>query len=159
LQFWNGRGIIKTKEEAETDFLSFKNQKTRFAKEGGVLQMLKDKLQSIVEPKISWLIITITILVALCVCLYVIQKNEKTLRINTEQQLSRTNAAKDVLSFKLVEANKEIAARDEQIKLTLDKLEVAIKEKEALEGKIKEMTVQSPNIELPEIVVKTHPQE
>ncbi len=115
--------------------------------------MLKDKLQSIVKPNIFWS--SITILVALCVCLYVLQEKEKTLRINTEKQLSRTIAAKNVLAFNLAKANKEIAARDEQIKLTLDKLEAAIKEKEALEGKIKEMTAQSPNVELEKIVIKT----
>ncbi|MCX5698065.1 MAG: hypothetical protein NTU54_08905 [Candidatus Omnitrophica bacterium] len=120
--------------------------------------MLKDKLQSMVKPNIFWS--SIIILVALCVCLYVLEEKEKTLRINAEQQLSRTTAAKNVLELNLAKANKEIAARDEQIKLGLDKLEAAIKEKEALEGKVKEMTAQppTPNVELQKIVVKTPPQ-
>jgi hypothetical protein len=124
--------------------------------------MLKDKLQSKVKPNIFWL--SIIILLALCACLYILLEKERTLRTNIEQQLSRTITENNVLGLKLVKANKEIAARDKQIKLTLDKLEAAIKEKdvvikekEVLEEKIKEVTAQSSNVELPKIVVKTPP--
>ncbi len=122
--------------------------------------MLKDKLKSIVNPYFFWS--SITILVALCTCLYVLKEDQRILNINLDAKLSTTIAAKKILESNLEKANKEIAARDEQIKLALDKLEAAIKEKEvvvkekeALEGKINEMTVQSSNVELPKIVVKT----
>jgi outer membrane protein assembly factor BamE (lipoprotein component of BamABCDE complex) len=110
--------------------------------------MLKDKLLSIVKPSIyiSWL--SYAILVALCVYLYVIQVNEKTLMINLEKQLMSTIAANDALKYRLVKADKEIAARDEHIELALDKLELAVKERDTLEGKIKEMTGQSSSVDL-----------
>lgn len=127
--------------------------------------MLKDKLQSIVKPKVFWS--SITILVILCVCLYVLKEKEKSSRIYTEKELSRTIEVKKIVENNLVEAKKEIVSRDEQIKLTLDKLEkettarkdvedkllVVTKEKEVLEGKIKEMAAQSPSVDLQKIVV------
>lgn len=127
--------------------------------------MLKAKLQSIVQPKVFWS--SITILVILCVCLYVLKEKEKSSRIYTEKELSRTIEVKKIVENNLVEAKKEIVSRDEQIKLTLDKLEkettarkdvedkllVVTKEKEVLEGKIKEMAAQSPSVDLQKIVV------
>lgn len=127
--------------------------------------MLKAKLQSIVQPKVFWS--SITILVILCVCLYVLKEKEKSSRIYTEKELSRTIEVKKIVENNLVEAKKEIVSRDEQIKLTLDKLEkettarkdaedkllVVTKEKEALEGKIKEIAAQSPSVDLQKIVV------
>jgi radical SAM superfamily enzyme YgiQ (UPF0313 family) len=129
--------------------------------------MLKDKLQSIVKPKVFWS--SITILVVLCVCLYVLEEKEKSSRIYTEKELSRTIEVKKVVENNLVEAKKQIASRDEQIKLTLDKLEkeitarkdteakllAVIKEKKVLEEKITEIAARSPNIELEKIVIKT----
>jgi hypothetical protein len=131
------------------------------------LQSLKAKLQSIVKPKVFWS--SITILVVLCVCLYVLKEKEKSSRIYTEKELSRTIEAKKVVENNLVEAKKQIASRDEQIKLTLDKLEkeitarknaeakllAVIKEKKVLEEKIAEVAARSPNIELEKIVIKT----
>ena len=118
--------------------------------------MLKDKLQSIVKPNVVW---TITvILVALCVYLYALGEQEKTLRISTEKELSKTVKVRHILEIDLVKVKKELMVRGKQIKLTLDKLEVAIKENEALEGKIKEMAAQSSNVDLQKIVVKAPPQ-
>jgi hypothetical protein len=100
--------------------------------------------------------------------LYIFKEKEKSLRIFTEQELSRTIEAKKVVENNLVEAKKEIASRDEQIKLTLDKLEqetnarkdteakllTAMDEKNALEQKIKEIEARSANVDLETIVVK-----
>jgi len=129
--------------------------------------MLKDKLQSIVKPKVFWS--SITILVVLCVCLYVLKEKEKSSRIYTEKELSRTIEVKKVVENNLAEAKKQIVSRDEQIKLTLDKLEkeitarkdteakllAVIKGKKVLEEKIAEIAARSPNIELEKIVIKT----
>lgn len=132
--------------------------------------MLKEKLQSIVKPKV--LGASIAILVILCVCLYALKEKEKSLRIHTEKELSRTIEVKKAVENNLVAAKKEISSRDEQIKLTLDKLEkeitarkdtearllVVIKEKEFLEGKINEIAAKSPNVDLQKIVVKAPPE-
>ena len=129
------------------------------------LQSLKAELQSIVKHKVFWS--SITILVVLCVCLYILQEKEKSLRIYTEKELSRTIEAKKVVENSLVEAKKQIATRDEQINLTLDRLEkaitarkdaedkllAAINEKKVLEEKIAGIAARSPNIELEKIVV------
>ena len=123
------------------------------------LQSLKVKLESIVKPKVFWS--SITILIALCVCLYILQDKEKSLRIYTEKELSRTIEAKKVVENSLQEAKKKIAERDEQINLTLDRLEkaitarkdteanllAAINEKKVLEEKIAGIAARSPNNE------------
>ncbi|MFH1397345.1 MAG: hypothetical protein ABIH27_02170 [Candidatus Omnitrophota bacterium] len=125
--------------------------------------MLKDKLRYIVNPRFFWS--SITILVFLCAWLFTIAEDQRILNISLEAKLTASIAENKILESNLVNANKEIAARDEQMKLTLDKLEVAInekeaviKEKEALEGKINEMTAQSSDVDLQKIIVKTPPQ-
>lgn len=99
-----------------------------------------------------------------------LKEKEKSLRIAKELELQQTVEAKKVVENKLVDAKKEIVAKDEQIKLTLDKLEKEItarkeaetqllsvtKEKQALEEKVEKLTAVLPkNIELEKIVIKS----
>ncbi len=98
------------------------------------------------------------------------KEKEKSIRIAKETELLRTIEAKKVVENKLTEAHKQITARDEQIKLTMDKLEkevtaridlevqlfMVVKEKQNLAMQIEELTVKLPkNIELEKIVIKT----
>ena len=130
--------------------------------------MLKEKLQSLVKPKIFWP--SIIILLAICITLYAQKEKEKSIRIAKETELLRTIEAKKVVENKLTESEKQIAARDEQIKLTLDKLEkeiaarkeieaqlvTVVKEKQDLALQIEELAAKMPkNIELEKIVIKT----
>ena len=130
--------------------------------------MLKINLQSLVRPKVFWP--SIIILLIACLSLYILKEKEKSLRIATEKELSRTVEAKKVVENNLADAKKEIISKDEQIKLTLDKLEKEIsarkeaetqllavtKEKQALETKVEELTAALPkNIVLEKIVIKT----
>lgn len=130
--------------------------------------MLKINLNSLVKPKFFWP--GIIILLALCVTLYVLKEKEKSSRIATEKELSRIIEAKRVVENNLEEAKKEITERDEQIKLTLDRLEREInarkeaevrlistlQEKRVLEEKIEKLTAATKpiEIELEKIVVK-----
>ncbi len=129
--------------------------------------MLKANLHSLARPKIFWP--SILILLIACITLYIFKEKEKTLRIKTENELTRTIEAKRIIENNLVEAKKEITAKDEQIKLTLDKLEKEIivrkeaetrlislaSEKQALEEKVEKLTAALPKtIELEKIVVK-----
>ena len=110
------------------------------------------------------------ILLTLCVTFYMQKEKEKSIRIAKETELLRTVEAKKVVENNLVDAKKEIIAKDEQIKLTLDKLEKEItsrkeaetqllavtKEKQALEEKVEKLTAVLPkNIELEKIVIKS----
>ncbi len=132
------------------------------------LEPLKAELQSLVKPKVFWS--SITILVILCVGLYILKEKEKSLRIAKELELTQTIEAKKVVEDNLTEAKKEITVRDEQIKLTLDKLEKEIaarqkaeaqllamsKEKQVLEAKVEGLAAVLPkNIELERIVIKS----
>lgn len=138
------------------------------------MQSLKVRLQSMVKPKVFWP--SVIILLALCITLYTFKEKEKSLRIATQVQLSKTITEKKVVENNLVEAkeeivvkDKEIATRDEQIKLILDKLEketiarkeaevqliVVIKEKTAMEEQVAGLAAALPKtIELENIVVK-----
>ena len=128
----------------------------------------KVNLNALVRPKIFWP--TMVIHLALCVTFYAQKEKEKSIRIAKETELLRTVEAKKVVENKLTEAEKQITARDEQIKLTLDKLEkegtaridleaqlvTVIKEKQDLATQIEELAVKlSKNIELEKIVIKT----
>jgi len=130
--------------------------------------MLKEKLQSLVRPKIFWS--SVIILLVLCITFYAQKEKEKSIRIAKETELLRTIEAKKVVENKLDLAEKQISARDEQIKLTLDKLEkevvarkdlevqlvTVIKEKQDLTAQIEELAAKMPqNIELEKIVIKT----
>ncbi len=130
--------------------------------------MVKINLQSLVKPKIFWS--SIIILLILSAALYMFKEKEKSLRIYTEKELSKTVEAKKVVENNLTVAKKEISAKDEQINIALDKLEgevtarrdveaqlvLVTKEKIGLEVKVKELTAALPkNIELEKIVVKT----
>ncbi len=91
------------------------------------------------------------------------------MRITKETELLRRVEAKKVVENKLTEAEKQITARDEQIKLTLDKLEkevtaridleaqlvTVVKEKQGLATQIEELAAKLPqNIALEKIVIK-----
>lgn len=128
----------------------------------------KVNLNALVRPKFFWP--TMAILLTLCVTFYIQKEKEKSIRIAKETELLSTVEAKKVVENNLVDAKKEIIARDEQIKLTLDKLEKEItarkeaetqllavtKEKQALEEKVEKLTAILPkNIELEKIVIKS----
>lgn len=130
--------------------------------------MPKISLNALVRPKIFWP--AMAILLTLCVTFYMQKEKEKSIRIAKETELLRTVEAKKVVENNLVDAKKEIIAKDEQIKLTLDKLEKEItsrkeaetqllavtKEKQALEEKVEKLTAVLPkNIELEKIVIKS----
>ncbi len=130
--------------------------------------MVKINLNTLVKPKVFWP--TIIILLALCFTFYTQKEKEKSIRISKETELLTTIEAKKVVENKLTEADKQIAARDEQIKLTLDKFEkevtarkdleaqlvTVVKEKQDLAMQIEELAAKLPkNIELEKIVIKT----
>lgn len=130
--------------------------------------MAKINLNTLVKPKVFWP--TIVILLALCFIFYAQKEKEKSIRIAKETELLRTVEAKKVVDNKLDLAQKEIVVRDEQIKLTLDKLEkevtaridleaqlvTVVKEKQGLAMEIEELAAKLPkNIELEKIVIKT----
>ena len=133
-----------------------------------MIVMPKISLNSLVKLKIFWP--SEIILLALCLTFYAQKEKEKSIRIDKETELLRTVEAKKVVENKLTEAEKQITARDEQIKLTLDKLEkeitarkdievqlvTVIKEKQDLATQIEELAAKMPqNIELEKIVIKT----
>lgn len=136
--------------------------------------MRKINLNSLVVPKIFWP--GMIILLAVCIAFYGQKEKEKSLRIVKEAELLRTMEAKRVVENKLTEAEKQITARDEEIKLALDQLEkeitarkdlevqlvTAVQEKQNLTAQIEELTAKSPQpskpIELEEIVIKTAPE-
>lgn len=132
--------------------------------------MLKINLQSLVRPKIFWP--TVIVLLITSVALYVLKEKERHLRIAKELELTQTIEAKKVVENNLAQAQKEIQARDEQIKLTLDKLEkeiaarkeaevrvlAVLEEKRGLEARIQELSANPQGIELEKIVVKTTPE-
>ena len=130
--------------------------------------MAKINLNTLVKPKIFWP--ALVILLALCFTFYTQKEKEKSIRIAKETELLRTVEAKKLVENKLTEAQKQIAARDEQIKLTLDKLEkevtarkdleaqlvTVVKEKQNLAMQIEELAAKPPkNVELEKIVIKT----
>ena len=128
----------------------------------------KVNLNALVRPKIFWP--SIIILLIACLSLYMLKEKEKSLRIAKELELQQAVEAKKVVENNLVDAKKKIVAKDEQIKLTLDKLEREMtarkeaetqslsvtKEKQVLEARIEELTAALPKkIELEKIVIKT----
>ncbi len=130
--------------------------------------MAKINLNALVKPKVVWP--TVAILLVLCFTFYTQKEKEKSIRIAKETELLRTIEAKKVVENKLTEVEKQIIARDEQIKLTLDKLEkevtvrkdleaqlvTVVKEKQDLATQIEELAAKLPqNIELEKIVIKT----
>ena len=145
-----------------------KNISAGIGKGQDILKRFGTKLQSLARPKVFWS--SIIILLILSAALYMLKEKEKSLRIYTEKELSETVEAKKVVENNLTVAKKEISAKDEQISLTLDKLErevtarrdveaqlvLVTKEKIGLEAKVEELTAALPkNIELEKIVVKS----
>src|SRR3989338_9430853 len=130
--------------------------------------MVKINLNTLVKPKVLWP--AVVILLVLCFTFYAQKEKEKSIRIAKETELLRIVEAKKTIENKLTESEKQIAARDEQIKLTLDKLEkeaaarkeidtqlvTVVKEKQDLALQIEELAAKMPkNIELEKIVIKT----
>jgi len=145
-----------------------KNISAGVVKGRDIVKRFGTKLQSLARPKVFWS--SIIILLILSTALYMLKEKEKSLRIYTEKELSKTIEAKKVVENNLTVAKKEISAKDEQISLTLDKLErevtarrdveaqlvLVTKEKIGLEAKVEELTAALPkNIELEKIVVKS----
>lgn len=127
----------------------------------------KINLRLPVSYKILWP--SVSILLIFCVVLYTVKEKEKTLRITAEGQLHKTIEEKKTVENNLAEAKKEILTKDEQIKLTLDKLEreitarketevqwiTVVKERQILEAKVEELTAALPkNIALEKIIIK-----
>ena len=128
----------------------------------------KVNLNALVRPKIFWP--AMVIFLTLCVTFYMQKEKEKSMRIAKETELLRTVEAKKVVENKLTEAEKQIVARDGQIKLALDKLEkevtaridleaqlvTVVKEKQGLAAQIEELAAKLPKtMELEKIVIKT----
>ena len=145
-----------------------KNISAGVVKGRDIVKKFGTKLQSLAMPKVFWS--SIIILLILSAALYMLKEKEKSLRIYTEKELSKTVEAKKVVENNLTVAKKEISAKDEQISLTLNKLEgevtarrdveaqlvLVTKEKIGLEVKVKELTAALPkNVELEKIVVKS----
>ena len=158
---------IKQKITASRHFL-LENISAGVVKGRDIVKRFGMKLQSLARPKVFWS--SIIILLILSTALYMLKEKEKSLRIYTEKELSKTIEAKKVVENNLTVAKKEISAKDEQISLTLNKLErevtarrdveaqlvLVTKEKIGLEAKVEELTAALPkNIELEKIVVKS----
>ena len=136
--------------------------------------MLKIKLNTLVRPKVFWP--SMIILVVTGITFYGQKEEEKSSRIAKEVELMRTIEAKRAVENKLTEAEKQITARDQQIKLALDQLEreiaarkdlgvqlvTAVQEKQNLTAQIEELTAKLPQsskpIGLEKIVIKTSPE-
>ncbi|MDP2939948.1 MAG: hypothetical protein Q8O13_07720 [Candidatus Omnitrophota bacterium] len=132
--------------------------------------MAEINLNALVKPKIFWP--AIIILLILCLSFYAQKEKEKSIRIAKETELLRTIEAKKVVENNLVDAKKEIVAKDEQIKLALDKFEkevtaridfeaqlvAVVREKQGLATQIEELAAKLPKeIELEKIVIKASP--
>ena len=128
----------------------------------------KVSLNALARPKIFWP--AMVIFLTLCITFYMQKEKEKSMRIAEETELLRTVEAKKVVENKLTEAEKQIVARDGQIKLALDKLEkettaridleaqlvTVVKEKQGLAAQIEELAAKLPKtMELEKIVIKT----
>ncbi|MFZ2937218.1 MAG: hypothetical protein WA066_00740, partial [Candidatus Omnitrophota bacterium] len=96
--------------------------------------MTKINLNTLVKPKVFWP--TVVVLLVLCFIFYAQKEKEKSIRIAKETELLRTVEAKKAVENKLTEAEKQIVARDEQIKLSLDKLEKEVTARIDLEARL-----------------------
>lgn len=145
-----------------------KKYSTGVVKGRDIVKRFGIKLQSLSRPKVFWS--SIIILLILSAALYTLKEKEKSLRIYTEKELSKTIEAKKAVEDNLMAAKEEISAKDEQISLTLNKLEgeviarrdveaqlvLVTREKIGLETKVKELIAVLPkNIELEKIVIKS----
>ena len=148
--------------------------------------MLKIDLQALNKPKIIYPALVILLIAS--VTFYVLKEKERSLRIYTQKQLTQTTEEKRIVEGKLVETvkakdaveteltsekeksltlKKELEDKEQQIKVTLDRLEreitarkkaeaqlmITLKEKENLEVKVKNLK-EAPTIELEKIVIK-----
>ena len=78
-------------------------------------------LKLAVRPGFLWGSIVVLLLTATAT-FYILKEQEKSLRISTEKELNRTIGEKKTVENKLAEAKKELVAKDEQIRLALDRL-------------------------------------
>ncbi len=148
--------------------------------------MLKIDLKSLNKPKIIYAALVILLIAS--ITFYVIKEKERSLRIYTQKQLTQTTEEKRIVEGKLVETvkakdaveteltsekeksltlKKELEDKEQQIKVTLDRLEreitarkkaeaqlmITLKEKENLEVKVKNLK-EAPTVELEKIVIK-----
>ena len=116
----------------------------------------------------KWLWSSSIVLLVLCVVFYAQKQHEKAVRIAKETELLSVIEAKNAVENKLTEAKKQIAARDEQIKLAMDRIEketavrkdleglltTVEKEKQNLSAQIEQLTAKpGKRVELEKIVV------
>jgi len=108
------------------------------------------------------------LLLASTAIFYILKEQEKSLRVSTEKELNRTIGEKKVVENKLIEAKKELAAKDEQIKFALDRLKkettarrqvetdliLIMEAKGALETKLSKFRETASVVELERIEVK-----
>lgn len=148
--------------------------------------MLKINLQALNKPKIIYPALVILLIAS--VTFYVLKEKERSLRVYTQKQLTQTTEEKRIIEGKLVETvkakdaveteltsekekfltlKKELEDKEQQIKVTLDRLEreitarkkaeaqlmITLKEKENLEARVKNLK-ETPTIELEKIVIK-----
>lgn len=78
-------------------------------------------LKLAVRPGFLWGSIVFLLLTSTAI-FYILKEQEKSLRVSTEKELNMTIEEKKVVENKLVETKKELVAKDEQIKLALDRL-------------------------------------
>ena len=148
--------------------------------------MLKIDLKSLNKPKIIYAALVVLLIAS--ISFYVIKEKERKLRIYTQQQLTQTVEEKKKVENKLTETvkakeqvegelasekeksltlKKELDDKEQQIKITLDRLEreitarkkaeaqlmITLKEKENLETKVRNLK-EAPTVELEKIVIK-----
>ncbi|MBI4743340.1 MAG: hypothetical protein HY776_00670 [Actinobacteria bacterium] len=114
--------------------------------------MLKISPQFLIRSKVFWSGIIIILLIT-SITSYILKEKEKLLRIYMEKELSKTVETKKIVENNLIEAKKEITARKEAEVW----LASVVEEKNVLEAKLEEPTVNPKNIELEKIVIKTTP--
>lgn len=78
-------------------------------------------LKLAVRPGFLWGSIVFLLLTS-TVIFCILKEQEKSLRVSTEKELNMTIEEKKVVENKLVETKKELVAKDEQIKIALDRL-------------------------------------
>jgi hypothetical protein len=148
--------------------------------------MLKIDLKSLNKPKIIYAAIVILLIAS--ISFYFLKEKEKKLRIATQNQLTQTIEEKKKVENKLIDTvkakeaaeteltvekeksstlKKELEDKEQQVKITLDRLEreitarkkaeaqlmITLKEKENLEARVRNLK-EPPTIELEKIVIK-----
>ena len=101
--------------------------------------MKKINLKLIVKSKLFWRSVIIILLITSTV-FYILQARESALRISMQNALSKAVEEKRVLGSKLLETisglDKELKARERQIRVTLDRLEEEITTRRNIEARL-----------------------